>query len=104
MTAAARAPRLADRAHWSNWARNQACAPVDVARPTSEADLVDLVSQAAAAGRRVKAVGAGHSFTSIACTDGTLRVDRAWADHSSTGLLVGVWDQVDRLYASPWVM
>jgi FAD-linked oxidoreductase len=72
MTAAARAPRLADRAHWSNWARNQACAPVDVARPTSEADLVDLVSQAAAAGRRVKAVGAGHSFTSIACTDGTL--------------------------------
>jgi len=72
MTAAARAPRLADRAHWSNWARNQACAPVDVARPTSEADLVDLVKQAAAAGRRVKAVGAGHSFTSIACTDGTL--------------------------------
>ncbi|HEY7070978.1 MAG TPA: FAD-binding protein, partial [Acidimicrobiales bacterium] len=72
MTAAARAPRLSDRATWSNWARNQACAPVEVARPSTEADLVDLVKQAAGAGRRVKAVGAGHSFTSIACTDGTL--------------------------------
>ena len=51
---------------------NQSCAPVEVATPTTEADLVDLVKGAAAAGRRVKAVGAGHSFTSIACTDGVL--------------------------------
>jgi L-gulono-1,4-lactone dehydrogenase len=63
---------LAHRATWSNWARNQTCAPAEIARPGSEAELVDLVKQAAAAGRRVKAVGAGHSFTSIACTDGVL--------------------------------
>ncbi len=31
-----------------------------------------MVERAAAAGRRVKAVGAGHSFTDIACTDGHL--------------------------------
>jgi FAD-linked oxidoreductase len=31
-----------------------------------------VVKQAASAGQRVKPVGAGHSFTSIACTDGVL--------------------------------
>jgi L-gulono-1,4-lactone dehydrogenase len=62
----------AARASWSNWARNQSCAPAEIARPSTEAGLVDVVEQAAAAGRRVKAVGAGHSFTSIACTDGVL--------------------------------
>jgi L-gulono-1,4-lactone dehydrogenase len=34
--------------------------------------VVDIVRSAAATGRRVKAVGAGHSFTGIACTDGVL--------------------------------
>jgi FAD-linked oxidoreductase len=62
----------AGRATWSNWARNQTCAPAEIARPTSESELSQLVKQAAAAGQRVKAVGAGHSFTSIACTDGVL--------------------------------
>jgi L-gulono-1,4-lactone dehydrogenase len=64
--------RLSDRASWTNWGRNQVCAPVEVRRPTTEDELVDLVKQAAANGQRVKAVGAGHSFTSIACTDGVL--------------------------------
>ncbi len=57
---------------WRNWAGNQHCAPHAVDRPTSEPELVGVVERAAAAGRRVKAVGAGHSFTSIACTDGHL--------------------------------
>jgi L-gulonolactone oxidase len=61
-----------DRARWTNWGRNQTCAPVEIRRPASEGELVDLVKQAAANGQRVKAVGAGHSFTSIACTDGVL--------------------------------
>ncbi len=38
--------------------------------PTSEDEVAQLVSQAAAAGRRIKARGAGHSFTAIATTDG----------------------------------
>jgi L-gulonolactone oxidase len=63
---------LAGRTSWTNWGRNQSCAPTEIRRPTSEAELADLVKQAAAAGLRVKAVGAGHSFTSIACTDGVL--------------------------------
>lgn len=57
---------------WSNWAGNQRCAPVAIERPRSESDLVAVVQRAAAAGRRVKVVGAGHSFTDIACTDGHL--------------------------------
>jgi len=57
---------------WSNWAGNQRCAPVAIERPGTEADLVAIVRRAASAGRRVKVIGAGHSFTDIACTDGHL--------------------------------
>jgi FAD-linked oxidoreductase len=64
--------KLADRASWTNWGRNQTCAPVRIARPRSEDELVALVKEAASRDQRVKAVGAGHSFTSIACTDGVL--------------------------------
>jgi FAD-linked oxidoreductase len=63
---------MKDRTSWTNWAGNQSCAPVEVRQPTHEAELVGIVEQAAARGQRVKCVGAGHSFTSIACTDGVL--------------------------------
>jgi FAD-linked oxidoreductase len=53
---------------WTNWARDQRCAPERIERPRSEAELVRAVSGA----RRVKAAGAGHSFTAIACTDGVM--------------------------------
>ena len=57
---------------WTNWAGNQACAPYAQERPSSEHELVQIVKQAATNDRRVKVVGAGHSFTGIACTDGHL--------------------------------
>ncbi len=57
---------------WKNWAGNQHCSPHDIERPLSEAQLQTIVQQAAAAGRRVRAVGSGHSFTSIACSDDVL--------------------------------
>jgi L-gulonolactone oxidase len=61
---------------WSNWAGNQRCAPASVERPTSDAELTAVVKRAAADGRRVKPVGAGHSFTDIAVTDGVqVRLD-----------------------------
>ena len=53
---------------WSNWAREQRCAPQRIERPRSEAELCDIVAGA----DRVKAVGSGHSFTDIACTDGVM--------------------------------
>ena len=60
------------RGLWTNWAGNQRCAPAAVEHPAAENDLVALVKGAAATGRTVKVVGAGHSFTDIACTDGVL--------------------------------
>ena len=78
-------------ARWSNWAENQSCTPIAVHRPTSEAELVAIVGRAAAAGERVKAVGAGHSFTGTALTDGHLvrldRYDRVLHVDGSTGLV-----------------
>jgi L-gulono-1,4-lactone dehydrogenase len=53
---------------WTNWARDQRCAPELIERPASEAELARVVAGAA----RVKVAGAGHSFTDIACTDGVM--------------------------------
>jgi L-gulono-1,4-lactone dehydrogenase len=53
---------------WTNWARQQRCAPERIEKPRSEEELV----RALAGARRVKVVGSGHSFTDIACTDGVL--------------------------------
>ena len=63
---------MKDRTSWTNWAGNQSCAPTSIRRPTSEDELVAIVKEAANDGTRVKCVGAGHSFTPIACTDGVL--------------------------------
>ncbi|MEX0799796.1 MAG: D-arabinono-1,4-lactone oxidase [Dehalococcoidia bacterium] len=57
---------------WRNWARNQQCEPAAVHRPETEEQLAAIVRRAAAEGQRVKVVGAGHSFTGIALTDGRL--------------------------------
>lgn len=51
---------------WTNWGRNQSAVPVATASPRSVDELRDLVSSSTASGRRVKAVGAGHSFSAIA--------------------------------------
>jgi L-gulono-1,4-lactone dehydrogenase len=53
---------------WTNWAREQRCAPERIHRPGSEEELVRAVTGA----RRVKVAGSGHSFTDIACTDGVM--------------------------------
>ncbi|POX78775.1 oxidoreductase [Mycobacterium kansasii] len=61
---------------WRNWAGEQLCAPAQIVRPTSEAELAEVVVKAAQRGERVRAVGTGHSFTDCACTDGVM-VDMA---------------------------
>jgi L-gulonolactone oxidase len=57
---------------WSNWSGDQRCAPAQIARPRSEQELAAAVAGAAARGLSVRAVGSGHSFTDIACTDGLM--------------------------------
>ncbi|MEO6997802.1 MAG: D-arabinono-1,4-lactone oxidase [Terracoccus sp.] len=55
---------------WSNWAGNQRARLVTLARVRSEAEVVSAVRLAGRQGLRVKAIGAGHSFTGVALTDG----------------------------------
>ncbi len=76
---------------WHNWAGNQTAHPAQVVSPRTVDELVDLVTAAERDGRRVKAIGSGHSFTAIAATDGVhVRLDRlaglVSAD-ASTGLV-----------------
>jgi FAD-linked oxidoreductase len=62
---------------WTNWGRSVEADPARVEHPVSTADVQRIVRDAAAAGLKVKAVGASHSFTAIAATDGVvLRLDR----------------------------
>jgi FAD-linked oxidoreductase len=55
---------------WRNWGRSQDVTPAHVARPTSIEEVVDVVTAAREHGLTVKAIGASHSFTGIAATEG----------------------------------
>lgn len=52
------------------WSGGHAWSPAREARPESVPELADVVGAAAQAGLRVKPIGAGHSFSPIAATDG----------------------------------
>ena len=71
---------------WRNWAGDQACTPFELARPRGREELAEAIVAATGAGRKVRVVGSGHSFTGTALTDATM-VD--------VGALSGVID-VDR--------
>ena len=55
-------------AAWSNWSGSVSAAPAAIERPRTEADLSAIVARA----RKVRVVGAGHSFMPLCETDGTL--------------------------------
>ena len=55
-----------------NWAGNERCLPAAVHRPSTTGDVAAIVAVAHRAGRRVKVIGGGHSFTGAAMTDGDL--------------------------------
>jgi L-gulonolactone oxidase len=57
---------------WRNWAGNQQGLPRSIETPRDVEEVALHVKRAAQEGRRVKAVGSGHSFTAAAVTDGTL--------------------------------
>ncbi len=59
-------------AQWTNWARTASASPARSAAPSSEAELAEVIRTATGDGLRVRAVGAGHSFTAAAVTDGLL--------------------------------
>ncbi|MFJ3309269.1 D-arabinono-1,4-lactone oxidase [Streptomyces sp. NPDC086549] len=55
---------------WRNWGGNVVARPAREVTPASVEELAAAVRRAAEDGLTVKAVGTGHSFTSIAATDG----------------------------------
>ena len=65
---------MSERRQWSNWAGNQRCAPSVIEHPRDEHELATVVKAASAASQTVKAIGTGHSFTDIGCTDGRMVV------------------------------
>jgi len=54
---------------WTNWAGNQTAAGITVVHPRSTAEISAAVLEAHDKGLRVKPIGAGHSFTSIAAPE-----------------------------------
>ncbi|MBU7600341.1 FAD-binding protein [Streptomyces sp. P38-E01] len=74
-------------ATWRNWAGNTSARPLRTVAPSTTEALAETVRRAAEDGLPVKAVGTGHSFTSVATTGGVLirperltgvrRIDRA---------------------------
>jgi L-gulonolactone oxidase len=76
---------------WRNWTGDQRCSPVRIERPGDRAELVDAVGRATAAGLTVRAVGAGHSFTDCACTNGVMldltRLNRVLDVDTEAGLV-----------------
>ncbi|MGW4442031.1 D-arabinono-1,4-lactone oxidase [Streptomyces sp. NPDC004682] len=57
---------------WANWTGDQSCTPLRILRPGSVDEIAAVTAQAAADGRTVRVVGAGHSFDDQVCTDGLL--------------------------------
>lgn len=57
---------------WHNWSGVQTAHPVASVQPGTEAEVQEVVRRAAEQGRHVRTVGAGHSFTPAAVTDGVL--------------------------------
>jgi FAD-linked oxidoreductase len=76
---------------WRNWSRELSCEPAALERPSSVAEVSEAVGRAAEAGRDVRAAGAGHSFSEVALTGGTLllmdQMDRVLDVDRSSGLV-----------------
>jgi FAD-linked oxidoreductase len=60
--------RTAERTRWRNWAGNQR-AEVTAVHPGSADEVAQVLTAAAADGRRVRPIGSGHSFSGIGLAD-----------------------------------
>ncbi|MFI1809069.1 D-arabinono-1,4-lactone oxidase [Streptomyces sp. NPDC020422] len=62
---------------WRNWSGSEHATPARVLRPANTDEVAAAVTSAVREGKRVKAVGAGHSFSPVAVApDVQLRLDR----------------------------
>ncbi|HET9690963.1 MAG TPA: D-arabinono-1,4-lactone oxidase, partial [Acidimicrobiales bacterium] len=89
-------------ATWSNWAGTETARHAAAARPAATDEVAAVIRAAGARGQRVKALGAGHSFTGIAVTDGVAvdlaRLAQVRSVDTATGLVtVGAGIRLHRL-------
>lgn len=54
---------------WQNWSGSVTCTPAAIQYPSTLDEIVALVKQCAASGKKLRVVGAGHSFTPLVATD-----------------------------------
>jgi len=57
---------------FQNWAKNVQCAPSEILTPESDTEIIDIINQSAAEGKKLRIAGNGHSFTPLNCTDKTM--------------------------------
>ncbi|KAG0252057.1 hypothetical protein DFQ27_008304, partial [Actinomortierella ambigua] len=55
---------------FKNWAKTFSCVPEQYFTPQTEDDIVKIIHLARIVGKKVKAIGSGHSPSDLACTDG----------------------------------
>lgn len=65
-------------ASWANWSGRQTDSPQAIHAPGIEAELGEAIAEAAATGVAVRAVGASHSHSRIAATNGVLVTLDGW--------------------------
>jgi len=80
--------------YWSNWSGALSAKPQQIVFPRSVEDLQAVVTDAAAAGRQIRVVGAGHSHAPLVIEDDGILVD--------VQALAGVYS-TDTERASAWV-
>ena len=71
-------------ATWTNWSGRQTASPVRIIDAASEAHLVEAVTTADQLGVPVRAVGASHSHSRVAATDGVIVTTDGWQGVVST--------------------
>ena len=57
---------------WSNWDHSVKCRPRAIERPASANEVVDIVNRSIEAKTTVRTFGAGHSWSPLVATEGTL--------------------------------
>jgi FAD/FMN-containing dehydrogenase len=82
-----------ERLHWRNWGRTAECHPQVAFLPETVDDLIAIVAEARASGRRVRVAASGHSWPALATTNDLLvlthRLDKVALDlHAKPGPLL----------------
>jgi FAD-linked oxidoreductase len=58
--------------HWQNWSGSVSAQVDSIRQPRTQEELCAIVRECRAAGKKLRVVGSGHSFTPLVATDGVL--------------------------------